>query len=67
MPLAFITILVVYKHHNNITRLLDGTESKINFSPVHNTPTGITNETIESGAKLWKAARQSLKQLLKRK
>jgi glycerol-3-phosphate acyltransferase PlsY len=27
-PLFFITILVLYKHKNNITRLLDGTEPK---------------------------------------
>lgn len=30
-PLFFITILVLYKHRENITRLIDGTESKIKF------------------------------------
>lgn len=30
-PLFFMVILILYKHRNNITRLFDGTESKIQF------------------------------------
>lgn len=30
-PLALITIFVLYQHRNNITRLIDGTEPKINL------------------------------------
>ena len=30
-PLMCIAILVIYKHLENISRLIDGTESKINF------------------------------------
>ncbi|KTC65365.1 transmembrane protein (plasmid) [Legionella adelaidensis] len=30
-PLFFITVFVLFKHRNNITRLIDGTESKIVF------------------------------------
>ena len=32
LPLAFIAIFVLYKHRDNITRLMDGNESKISFS-----------------------------------
>ena len=31
VPLMFIAIFIVYKHRENITRLIDGTESKIIF------------------------------------
>ena len=31
-PLFFITLFIYYKHRDNITRLLDGEESKITFS-----------------------------------
>ena len=31
LPLMFIAILVIYKHLDNITRLMDGKEGKINF------------------------------------
>lgn len=30
-PLLMITLLIVYKHRANLTRLIDGTESKVNF------------------------------------
>lgn len=30
IPLALVTLLVVYKHHANLVRLMDGTEPKIN-------------------------------------
>lgn len=30
-PLSFITLLVLYKHRENISRLIDGTEPKINL------------------------------------
>lgn len=30
-PLALITLLILYKHRDNITRLIDGNESKLNF------------------------------------
>lgn len=30
-PLFFITILIMYQHRNNITRLMDGAEPKISF------------------------------------
>ncbi len=31
VPLAIIMIFVIYKHHANLTRLVDGTEPKINL------------------------------------
>lgn len=31
LPLILIALLVLYKHHDNITRLLEGTEEKIQF------------------------------------
>lgn len=31
LPLSFITLFILYKHRDNITRLEDGNESKINF------------------------------------
>lgn len=31
LPLCFITIFIVFQHRQNITRLMDGTESKINL------------------------------------
>jgi acyl phosphate:glycerol-3-phosphate acyltransferase len=32
LPLAAITVAVLYQHQDNIKRLLDGTESKLNFT-----------------------------------
>ncbi len=32
-PIFFITLLVLYKHRNNINRLIDGVEPKIKFKP----------------------------------
>jgi len=32
LPLIFITIFVLYQHRDNISRLINGTESKINLS-----------------------------------
>ena len=34
LPLLFITFFIFYKHRQNITRLLNGTESKISFKRV---------------------------------
>lgn len=31
IPLIFIALFVLYKHRDNVTRLIDGTESKISF------------------------------------
>ncbi len=31
LPLLFIAIFILYKHHQNLSRLFDGTEPKINF------------------------------------
>ena len=31
IPLMLITMLIIYKHHENILRLMDGNESKINL------------------------------------
>lgn len=45
-PLFFITLFIYYKHYENITRLLDGEESKISFSRfVKNQQTEETGKT----------------------
>lgn len=48
-PLFFITLFIYYKHRENITRLLDGNESKISFTKVFNkqAPTNDSNEVKE--------------------
>ncbi len=33
LPIFFITLVILYQHRENITRLMDGTEGKINFQP----------------------------------
>ncbi|TAL59524.1 MAG: glycerol-3-phosphate 1-O-acyltransferase [Legionella sp.] len=43
-PLGIMTLLILFKHRNNITRLLDGTEPKITFSS-HN-PHGILDDVM---------------------
>ncbi|WP_419420190.1 glycerol-3-phosphate 1-O-acyltransferase PlsY [Legionella sp. D16C41] len=35
LPLFFMAILIIYKHRNNINRLIDGDEPKLNFSKHH--------------------------------
>jgi glycerol-3-phosphate acyltransferase PlsY len=42
LPLGFITIFVLYKHRDNVTRLFDGTESKISFGKK-----GVISEELE--------------------
>lgn len=37
-PLMCIAIFILYKHRDNITRLIDGTESKINLTPTRSLP-----------------------------
>ena len=36
IPIMFISMLILYKHADNITRLLEGTETKISFRHHHN-------------------------------
>ena len=33
IPVFFITLIILYQHRENITRLIDGKETKINFRP----------------------------------
>jgi glycerol-3-phosphate acyltransferase PlsY len=37
-PLMCIAIFILYKHRDNITRLIDGTEPRINLTPVRSLP-----------------------------
>jgi|GEM_PF-86534 len=62
LPLAIIAVFILYQHRENITRLQDGTESKINFSKTTDRTKALTAETMASSPKKAKAtAKTSVK------
>lgn len=48
LPLLFITLLILYQHRNNITRLMDGNEPKIQWN--HHQLADVTDDLLKEQA-----------------